>query len=130
MGVAPAPASRASVDDQALALCMGELEALSAELNRHLDVVLGRWPVTRNTGEWEDWSTPWHQRLLEVGARCRLEEGDVPAAANLAEAWRSLKQLHRQYTTRVIQLSNEIGPWAERLNQAMEKARRSSPPAR
>lgn len=128
MGRPPPSAPRAEVNAAALQWCMRELDALSTELNRRLDATLASWPARRSSVEWEDWSTEWRERLLGVGARCRLEEGDVPAAAHLREAWRRLGELHRNYTTLAVQFSKETGPYADRLHQAMEKARKSTPP--
>jgi hypothetical protein len=128
MGRAPPSSPRAEVDAQALGWCLQEVEGLSAELNRRLDATLAGWPARHSSVEWEDWSPAWRQRLLVVGARCRLEEGDVPQAADLQQAWLRLGQLHRQYTTLAVQFSKEIGPWADSLHQAIEKARASLPP--
>ena len=125
MGKAPESAPRAEVDANALAGCMSELDLLSTELNRRLDSTLASWPARRSSVEWEDWSPAWQQRLRDVGARCRLEEQDVPAAARLRVAWKRLAQLHRHYTTLAVQFSKEIGPNADALHDAMEQARKS-----
>lgn len=129
MGHPPPPAPVAEVDAAALSWCMRELDVLSTELNRRLDATLASWPARRSGVEWEDWSPAWRERLLRVGARCRLAQADVPAAADLSDAWRRLGQLHRHYTTLAVQFSKEIGPYADGLHQAMEKARKSTPPA-
>jgi len=129
MAVPPAPAPLSEVDGAARTFCMRELDVLSTELNHRLDETLASWPARRSSVEWEDWSPAWRERLLKVGARCRLQQGDAPDTADLAAAWHSLEQLHRQYTTLAVQFSKEIGPFADGLHQAMEKARRSSPAA-
>ena len=128
MGTLPQSAAAEQVDEPALQWCFTELEGLSGELNRRLDAALAAWPARRSSADWEDWSPEWRQRLLRVGARCRLEEGDVPRAADLREAYLRLTQLHRQYTTLAVQFSKEIGPWADSVHQAMEKARASLHP--
>lgn len=127
MGRLPPSPAPGAVDGAALRGCMKELDQLSTELNGRLDATLASWPAKRSSVEWEDWSPAWHQRFLDVGARCRLAEGDVPAAAGLREAWRKLGSLHRHYTTLAVQFSKEIGPNADALHDAMEKARRSMP---
>lgn len=129
MGVAPPPAPAAQVDAKALGACMRDLDELSTELNRRLDSTLASWPARRSSVEWEDWSPAWHQKMLDVASRCRLQERDVPAAVDLRDAWTKLWQLHRHYTTLAVQFSKEIGPYADGLHAAMEKARRSTPPA-
>jgi hypothetical protein len=129
MAVAPAPAPLSQVDDAARLFCMRELDVLSTELNDRLDATLASWPARRSSVEWEDWSPAWRERLLKVAARCRLDEGDAPGTADLRVAFLKLAQLHRHYTTLAVQFSKEIGPYADGLHQAMEKARRSSPVA-
>ncbi|MGC4114080.1 MAG: hypothetical protein QM765_05360 [Myxococcales bacterium] len=127
MGRPPASVVREKVDAVALAGCMKDLDQLSTELNNRLDATLASWPARRSSVEWEDWSPAWHQRFLDVGAHCRLAEGDVPAAAALREAWSRLGALHRHYTTLAVQFSKEIGPNADALHDAMERARKSMP---
>jgi hypothetical protein len=127
MGKAPPSVSKEQVDGSALHGCMRDLDLLSTELNGRLDATLASWPARRSSVEWEDWSPAWHQRFLDVGAHCRLAEGDVPSTAALREAWDRLGSLHRHYTTLAVQFSKEIGPNADALHDAMEKARKSVP---
>ena len=86
---------------------------------------MGSWPAKRSSVEWEAWSPLWRARLLEVGARCRLVEGDAPGALHLKAVYRGLSELHRHYTTLAVQFSKEIGPHADRLRQSMDLARES-----
>lgn len=123
MGRAPEPAPREAVDAAAVAGCLGELQALHGELNERLNSTIGILPAKRSSAEWEDWSPQWRARRLAVGARCRLEEGDVAVAHPLKEAYERLGQLHRHYTTLAVQFSKETGPHSEALFQAMKKAR-------
>lgn len=127
-GVAKAPAPIAEVDAQAVAFCVRELDVLSTELNERLDSTLASWPARRSSVEWDDWSPAWRERLLSLGAKCRLEKADVAGTRELAEAWRRLAQLHRHYTTLAVQFSKEIGPYADGVHQAMEAVRKTAPP--
>jgi hypothetical protein len=123
MGSAPEPAPASSVDAAAVAACMGELQALYVELNERLNSAVGTLPAKRSSAEWEDWSPQWRARRLAVGARCRLEERDVPAARPLVEPYQRLGQLHRHYTTLAVQFSKETGPHSDALFEAMKQAR-------
>jgi hypothetical protein len=60
-----------------------------------------------------------------VGARCRLDQGDVPDARPLKVAYDRLRALHRHYTTMAVQFSKEIGPHADKLERAMVRARQA-----
>lgn len=125
MGVGGEPAAVEAVDAAALTACMGELQVLHAELNAQMNQTLGSQPARTGRLQWEDWSPGWRTRLLAVGARCRLETGDVPAAKAIKEAYDRLGLLHRHYTTLAVQFSKEIGPHSEKLFKAMESARKS-----
>ena len=131
-GVRPAPASPAAVTSEVIVGCLADLEALEKDLQRHMDAVihvstdLDETPARRSTEQsWEAWSPAWRAKLLSVGARCRLEERDVPAAEPLAEVYRSLVSVHRLCTTLSVQFAQGIGPSIDELNAAMAKARQS-----
>lgn len=128
-GDRPDPVPRESVNETMRAACVSDLEELHAELRSRLETIFVRTPAQSSARkanvEWEAWSPAWRARLLDVGARCRLEENDVPEAAPIRAAYLGLGQLHRHYTTLSVQFSQEIGPSSDRLNAAMEKARTS-----
>ena len=125
MGIAPPVAALTEVDGAARAWCLKELESLNTELNNRLDAMLSSWPARRSGVEWEDWSPAWRGRLLAVGSRCRLSEGDAPGTRELAVAWERLFELHRHYTTLAVQFSGEIGPHSDKVHHAMDDARRA-----
>lgn len=124
-GDRPLPAPRERVDEAARASCLAELEALYAELRLRLETLFVSLPARQSGVEWEAWSPAWRTRLLDVSARCRLDENDVPEAAPLRAAYLGLDRLHRHYTTLSVQFSQEIGPYSDQLNEAMTKARAS-----
>lgn len=124
-GDRPAPAPRAEVDAVARAACLAELESLYAELRLRLEALFVSLPARQSSVAWEAWSPAWRARLLGVNARCRLDENDVPEAAPLRAAYLGLSRLHRHYTTLSVQFSQEIGPYSDQLNEAMERARAS-----
>jgi hypothetical protein len=125
MGQASAVAPVEAVDVSALRGCMHDLDALHAELTEQLDFIRTTPRATQLAGSWEKWSPGWRQRLIATGARCRLTRGDVPGASALKAAYDRLGSLHGHYTTLVTQFAKEIGPISERLQAAMEAARKS-----
>ncbi|MGI5863447.1 MAG: hypothetical protein ACOX6T_15525 [Myxococcales bacterium] len=125
MGVGGEPAAVEAVDAAALAGCMSELQVLYAELSGQMNQTIGSQPARSSRLQWEDWSPGWRTRLRAVGARCRLETGDVPGAKAIKEAYDRLGLLHRHYTTLAVQFSKEIGPHADKLYKAMESAQKS-----
>jgi hypothetical protein len=127
MGAEPPPAALASVDAAALRGCMADLEKLYTELTERMEATLQSTRARSSSEEWEDWSPQWRQRVLDVGSRCRLEQGDVNGAEPMHHAWHELLALHRHYTTLAVQFSKEIGPFAERMRQTMAKARSAVP---
>ena len=122
MGVEPEPAPLSSVDAAAQRTCLKDLEGLYGELTERLGATLESQQARRSSVEFEDWSPLWRQRMLEVGARCRLGLGDAPGSQVLKEAFEHMLELHRHYTTLAVQFSKEIGPFAEHTRLAMERA--------
>jgi hypothetical protein len=125
MAESPPLAPIQSVDRVTLAWCMSQLDALFLEQNERLDATLASQPARRSSVEWEDWSPQWRERLLQVGARCRLSRGDAEGSRKLKAVYDRLLELHRHYTTLAVQFSKEIGPYSDTLHQALEKARES-----
>lgn len=121
LGRSPAPAPLASVDNRALRECARDLEALYRELNERLEATLLSRPARRSSAEWEAWSPSWRSRLLAAGARCRLQQGDVPGSRELRRAFEQLSEVHRHYTTLAVQYAKEIGPFTDELSQTMRR---------
>lgn len=124
-GVVPDMPAAGSVDAANLTACMDGLESLHGQLHTQIQTLIRTRPVEAGRVAWEEWSPGWRAKLLEVGARCRLEVGDVPGSRNLKVAFDRLKAVHRQYTTMVTQYSKEIGPHIDSLDLAMKQARES-----
>ena len=122
-GERPRPAPREQVDAAARQSCLADLESLYAELRLRLEALFVSLPARQSSVEWEAWSPAWRTRLLDVSARCRLDENDVPEAAPLTAAYEGLIRLHQHYTTLSVQFSKEIGPYSDQLNAAMDNAR-------
>ncbi len=129
MGIAPEPAPREQVDDAAIASCVGELGRLWRSLNARLDATLASSPARKSGADWESWSPTWRTELLQVGARCRLEQDDLSQARSAADLYRRLLALHRHYTTLVVQFSNEIGPHSDNLMRALQRATTAQAPS-
>ena len=129
-GIRPQSAPSEEVTPEVMRSCLADLESLEKDLQRHMDAVIHvstdveEPPARRSTEQtWEAWSPVWRTKLLEVGARCRLEERDGPAARPLAEVYRSLVSVHRLCATLSVQFAQGIGPTIDQLNLSMEKAR-------
>ena len=123
-GIRPQPAPPEEVTQEAMRGCLADMESLQGELRKRLDAVFAATPARRSSEqEWETWSPAWRARLLQISARCRLEEGDVPEARPLREAYKNLVGVHRLYTTLSVQFAQGIGPTIDQLNLSMEKAR-------
>lgn len=128
-GVRPDAAPVSSVDAAAVASCLSDMERLDAELRERMNAVFSATPARHSSEtEWETWSPQWRTRLMEVSARCRLDENDVPAAAPLHGAYEGLVRAHRLYTTLSVQFAQGIGPTADQLEAAMKAARQAVSP--
>ncbi len=125
-GERPEPAAPAEVDRAAARACLADLEKLDGELRERMDAVFSATPARRSSEtEWETWSPQWRARLLQVSARCRLDENDAPEAMPLRDAYQGLIRAHRLYTTLTVQFAQGIGPTIDQLNVSMDKARKA-----
>lgn len=125
-GIRPPPAPIFSVDSNAVASCLDSMEQLAGELRARMDAVFSATPARHGSEtEWETWSPDWRTKLMEVSARCRLDENDAPAAAPLHAPYAALIQAHRLYTTLSVQFSQGIGPTADQLEAALKAARKT-----
>lgn len=125
-GERPQPAAASEVDRAAARACLADLEKLDAELRERMDAVFSATPARRSSEtEWETWSPQWRTRLMQVSARCRLDENDAPESMPLNGAYQGLIRAHRLYTTLTVQFAQGIGPTIDQLNVSMEQARQA-----
>ena len=125
-GERPEPVKAADVDRAAARACLADLEKLDAELRERMDAVFSATPARRSSEtEWETWSPQWRTRLMQVSARCRLDEHDAPESLPLIDAYQGLIRAHRLYTTLTVQFAQGIGPTIDQLNVSMDKAKKA-----